>query len=244
MSGLFRQFSQRSQVTILYSPERKGFVRTINMGFEATRRDVVILNSDTEVTERWLEKLHQCRQSDPKIGVVSPLSNNATFLSLPVPNRNNQLAVSVDEIAAHIDAVSPEYPEIPTGVGFCMLITREALDRVGYFDRAFGRGYGEELDFSMRAESHGLRIACCDNAFIFHAGSRSFAEAPPEYNQRERNAKLCQLFWPQYITRIRDFEARDSFARIRQSLPSRFFSPETPQIPSAVPNINFDGALA
>lgn len=225
MGQLYRQLSQRPQVTILCSPKRQGFVRTMNRGFEATRRDAVILNSDTEVTPRWLEKLHQCRQSDPKIGVVSPLSNNAVFLSLPVSNRNNQLDVSVEEIAAHIDAVSPEYPEIPTGVGFCMLMTREALGRVGYFDRAFGMGYGEEHDFSMRAVTHGFRIACCDNLFIFHAGARSFSEAPPEYNRRERNARLCQLFWPQYTSRIREFEARDPFARIRRELPSRFFSP-------------------
>src|SRR5690606_40059987 len=43
--------------------------------------------------------------------------------------------------------------DIPRAVGFCMYIRRECLDQIGLFDEErFGRGYGEENDFSMRSE--------------------------------------------------------------------------------------------
>ena len=41
---------------------------------------------------------------------------------------------------------------IPTAVGFCMYIRRECLKEVGEFRaEVFGKGYGEENDFCLRA---------------------------------------------------------------------------------------------
>ena len=43
------------------------------------------------------------------------------------------------------------FPDIPTAHGFCMYIKREAIDDLGLFDEeTFGKGYGEENDFSYR----------------------------------------------------------------------------------------------
>ena len=64
-------------ITVVRNVENLGFLRTMNRGFGlAEGRDVVMLNSDTIVTSRWL--LGLCAAAcDPSIGTVTALSNNA-----------------------------------------------------------------------------------------------------------------------------------------------------------------------
>jgi hypothetical protein len=64
--------------------------------------------------------------------------------------------------------------EIPTGVGFCLFIRRGCLDDVGFFDeQRFGRGYGEENDFCLRASARGWVNRLCADVFVYHAGGRA-----------------------------------------------------------------------
>ncbi len=49
----------------------------------AGSRDVVLLNSDTEVPTGWLSRLTAQAYAHPRIATVSPFSNNATICSYP-----------------------------------------------------------------------------------------------------------------------------------------------------------------
>ena len=65
--------------------------------------------------------------------------------------------------------------ELPTTVGFCMYIRRAALADVGLFDaETFGRGYGEENDFCLRASARGWRHLLACDTFVYHEGAVSF----------------------------------------------------------------------
>ena len=166
-------------VVVVDRPDNHGFVRTVNEGFRlGPASDVVILNSDTVVTPGWLARMTALAASRSDIATVTPLTNNGTICSVPSPLEDNALpeGYDVDRFAALIASVSLEiFPEVPTGVGFCMLITRRALDAVGDFDaRAFGDGYGEENDFCQRAIEAGFVNLIADNAFVYHKGRGSF----------------------------------------------------------------------
>jgi GT2 family glycosyltransferase len=79
----------------------------------------------------------------------------------------------LDAVFAQINA--GKSIDLPTAVGFCMYIRRACLDAVGLFDaERFGRGYGEENDFSRRATRAGWRNVLCADVFVFHAGGVSF----------------------------------------------------------------------
>jgi glycosyltransferase involved in cell wall biosynthesis/GT2 family glycosyltransferase len=166
---------------VLENPTRRGFAASVNRGMAASRRDVVLLNSDTEVTERWLEKLQQAAYSAAEIATVTPFSNNATICSLPRLGAVNAIPTghTVESFARLVERSSArEYPRIPTGVGVCLYIKRAVLDAVGVFDEtAFGLGYGEESDFCMRALAAGFVHVLDDATFIYHAGQRSFGAA-------------------------------------------------------------------
>src|SRR4029077_14459016 len=71
--------------------ENGGFVYSANRGLFAADGDVILLNSDTVVSDFWVDKLVGVARSDQTIASVSPMTNNATILSYPYPNQENGL---------------------------------------------------------------------------------------------------------------------------------------------------------
>lgn len=177
------------KIKLLVNTENKGFVATVNSAMRLNvDRDVVILNSDTEVANNWLERILHHAQIDSKIATITPFSNNAEICSFPVYCKSNELPLNktVKEIDNEFSKLPIHHIDVPTGVGFCMFIRRQALNDVGYFDEdAFGRGYGEENDFCQRALKKGWRNVTCVNVFVFHEGGVSFSS---EKMQRVENA--------------------------------------------------------
>ncbi|HEX4780460.1 MAG TPA: glycosyltransferase, partial [Usitatibacter sp.] len=202
--GLLRDFAARRESTLVLANETNlGFVGAVNRALAAGGRDdVIVLNSDTEVGAGWVEGLVRCRESDPGIAIACPLSNRATILSIPGVEslyRRPDASVDVDALAATVRAASlRSYVRLPTAVGFCMLVTRELLDRAGSLDEAYGRGYGEENDLSMRALDLGFEIACADDVFVYHAGEASFGELPATRERRAANHNRLTRRWPAY----------------------------------------------
>ena len=172
-------------VTLLRNDEPEGYTRSANRGLREARADfVVLLNSDTIVTPDWLERLIECVASDSRIGIVGPLSNAATFQSVPrrfdtdLEWALNPLPTgwTPDDVAAVIDANAPRaFPRVGLINGFCFGITRAVIDAIGYFDEAaFPEAYGEEQDYCLRATRAGFTLAIADHAYVYHAWSRSY----------------------------------------------------------------------
>lgn len=166
------------KIILLKNEKNLGFVGTVNKGMKYSKNDVVLLNSDTEVPNGWLVRMKECAYSDNTIATVTPLSNNATLASVPKMFYRNELpsGVCLEEMDNLVRSCSlREYPEIPTAHGFCMYIKREVLDKVGYFDEVnFGKGYGEENDYSFRCFKYGYRNVLCDDVYVLHKESQSF----------------------------------------------------------------------
>ena len=212
---------------VLRNEQRGGFVAAVNLGMRESTADVVLLNSDTIVIPRWLEKLIDAAYSSGDIGTVTPLSNHATLCSVPRGFEENLLPAGFDaaSFAALVEGVSERrYPRIPTGVGVCLYIRRAVLDDIGPFDATqFGLGYGEENDFCLRALARGWLHVADDATFIYHAGHRSFGASRLRL-QRQAQATLRRLH-PRYMATIAAFMRADPIepvrARIRSALGER-----------------------
>ena len=197
-----QQFAaDHSQVTLLENEQNLGFVATVNRGMSVSEEnDVVLLNSDTEVANDWLDRLHNVACSDAHIGTITPFSNNATICSFPRFCFSNQLprqwaVADLDRIFSEVN--QGKVVDIPTGVGFCQYISRDCLNAVGLFDvENFGRGYGEENDFCRRAARLGWRNVLCADTFVYHEGGVSFSD---EQEARIANAQeVLQKLHPDY----------------------------------------------
>ena len=195
----------RLAVTAVRREANLGFPGNCNEAFvETGDADVVLLNSDAEPAGDWLPRLAAGLAADPRIASLTPWSNNGEIVSFPLFVSPNPPPDDADAIARAASRLVPRYPDLPTAVGFCMLLRRAALCAVGGFDaETFGKGYGEENDWCLRAEAHGWRHALCDDAYVAHRGHASFAAtgtAPGGENLRRLNAR-----WPGYNERIARF---------------------------------------
>jgi GT2 family glycosyltransferase/glycosyltransferase involved in cell wall biosynthesis len=190
----------------------RGFPGAVNAGIALTAHDVVVINADTEFPPGWLARLDRCRRSDPAIHAVSPLSNNAGPCSVPSVNEPNAhpAELSVEAMDALVQRTSlRRYPRVPTVVGFCMLLTRRAIDDVGVFDPVFGRGYAEEVDWCQRAWARGYESAICDDLYVYHRGEVSFSQVPQAQALRQHNERLLGERWPAYAAAAQGYSARN-----------------------------------
>ncbi|HVR92541.1 MAG TPA: glycosyltransferase family 2 protein, partial [Casimicrobiaceae bacterium] len=207
------------QVHCVSNENNVGFTLTANRGMSSARAgaDVVLLNSDTIVTRGWLDKLVRCAQSDACIGTITPFSNNAEICSLPRFCENNPWPPERDTepmVRALERAAAPSYPDLPTGVGFCLYIRRALIDSIGVFDPVFGLGYGEENDFCMRAARAGFRNVLCDDAFVVHLGGSSFGAKRSDLAQR--NMAILLQRHPEYLDLVAAYIAADPLRPLRE----------------------------
>jgi GT2 family glycosyltransferase len=177
----------------------------------------VLLNSDTVVTRGFLGRLAACAYATADTGLVSPFTNNGTICSIPRFCEANEIPsdLGVDGLATLVRRASLRLrPELITAVGFCIYIRAEVIARIGYLDEAsFGRGYGEENDYSLRAQAAGFRVRLCDDLFIAHAGSASFGDANAP-GERAGNTAMERLH-PTYHADVQRFIHADPLAAAR-----------------------------
>lgn len=209
------------RVKVVRNTRNLGFVGSVNRAMRLHRtRDVVLVNSDTEVANDWLSRLQDAAYACPDIGTVTPFSNNATICSYPF--HGWQAGVPGTLGLARLDALFSQVNrgrivDIPTAVGFCMFIRRDCLDAVGMFDeQAFGRGYGEENDFCRRAAEAGWRNVLAADVFVFHEGSVSFGDERFALMQAAERVLLERH--PDYNDLVRQHLARDPARQVRDAM--------------------------
>ena len=207
-----------------------GYTRAANLGLRATQADrVVLLNSDTIVPRLWLEGLLECMASDDKIGIVGPLSNAASWQSVPERvDKSGGWAVNalpqgynVDEFAELVLGISErQFPRVPFLNGFCLLISRAVIDQIGYLDEeSFPRGYGEENDYCIRAHDAGFLLAIADHCFVYHAKSKSFGTSARDELAKAGRIALHKKFGEDRIQKSsREIKDSSSLERIRNSI--------------------------
>ena len=217
-----RAFARREpRIVLLENPENLGFVATVNRGMALSQEnDVLLLNSDTEVANDWLDRIQHAAYSAPRVASVTPFSNNATICSYPRFCKSNELpsghdTASLDRLFAQ--HLAGQTVEIPTGNGFCMYIRRPCLQEVGLFDVArFGKGYGEENDFCVRAQQAGWTHLHALDTFVRHAGGISFGDSK---SAREFEAmETLRRLHPDYESDVHRFIERDPARPARLSI--------------------------
>ncbi|MEO6701682.1 MAG: glycosyltransferase [Jatrophihabitantaceae bacterium] len=181
-----------------------GFVGTVNELFElAGDRDVLVLNSDVEVLPGWFEGLADAIGSRDQVASASALATEGSLLSVP------ELAAvpAEDERLASVRAAVPAAAAIPVAVAHCTWFDRAAIEQVGPFDRHFDPGYGEEVDWSLRAAQHGLIHLAALHSFVRHEGGASFGDQQGRWTLARRHELRLLLRYPLRWWRIRRFAA-------------------------------------
>lgn len=213
---------QGDRVTLLENAQNLGFIGGVNRGLaEAARRDehVVLLNSDALVPDGWSSRLLYPLTTDDDVASVTPMSNDATIFSIPLIGAEQPLKTRcVDDIDAVARALSPELvADAPTGVGFCMAMNKAALKIEPQLDMAFGKGYGEEVDWCQKLRLAGMRHVGIGNLFVEHRGGQSFGSEKKAQQIAASGAIITERY-PEFDTDVQRFFTQDPLAAPRLAL--------------------------
>ncbi len=174
---------EQKDIKVILNNENLGFPGGCNVGIKAAEKenDILLLNNDTIVSPRWLENLNNCLYSDEHVGAVGAVTNNcANYQAIRTEYQ------SIDEMIAFADKYnmsdSSKWEQKVRLIGYCMLIKRAVMDKIGLLDESFFPGNFEDDDFGYRIQSEGYKLMLCNDTFIHHFGSTSFKENPEKLN--------------------------------------------------------------
>ncbi len=183
--------------TVIENGENRGFAAGCNQGIEAACGDyVLLLNNDTVVTKGWLGRMIAHAERDEKAGIVGPRTNYAAGYQMI---RNPKYG-SLEELEPYAESLRLEHfgqaETVPGLIGFCMLIKRCVIDKVGLFDERFKIGNWEDADYCMRVKQAGYNLVMAQDVFVHHFGSRTFVGNGIDLRGHlEENKRLFEEKW-------------------------------------------------
>lgn len=212
------EYVKRNPRAVLLNNEKNlGFVGSVNSALKKVKNHTVLLNTDVVVPENWLERLVTPIICNEKIASATPYTNSGTICSFPNFGVNNEIfeGFSVNEIDEVFSKIKPQYPEMPTGVGFCMAMNFNVLNEIGLLDdETFGKGYGEENDWCQRAIKAGYKNVHVENLFVYHKHGGSFLSEEKK-KLLETNSKLLREKYPDYERNIARYCQSDPARNVR-----------------------------
>ncbi len=180
------------EVTLLQNDVNEGFPRGMNRGIRvSTAPFTCLLNNDLRFTSGWLRELAEVARANPQVGVVNPTSN--TFGNRP------PRGVSLEAYATLLRARRGAYTEVGMGIGFCLLIKREVLERIGGLSEEVERIFFEDEDFSRRAQQAGFQCVVAEAAYVHHAEHQTVRKMPEREALFTRNQRWCHQKWGQWV---------------------------------------------
>ena len=152
------EVNRHQRPTVVRNPENLGFVKAVNQGLRLARAErIVLLNNDVWVSPGWMERMDAALRG--QVGIVGPRSN-----------QNGTISASLTYVAP---TILPRGAMLPF---FCVMLTREVVDRVGLLDEAFGVGLGDDDDYCHRAQRAGFDLCYLGDLTIRHFHKTTFQQ--------------------------------------------------------------------
>lgn len=231
--------SKRDNIQVIHTAEQLGYTKAANLGLKQSQADIrTLLNSDTIVASGWSRKITEKFINNPEIGIVGPLSNAASYQSVPnIAGTKGQTAVNHLPANASVFAIDKfceraarnlDVPYVPLVHGFCFSISSACLKQIGYFDESnFPRGYGEENDFCIRAGDAGFALGLALDTYVYHAKSKSYpSQDRVALMDAGWNALVAKHGKNRLVNAIKMMENLPSLVYMRQAVQQRFYADE------------------
>ncbi|WP_057627292.1 glycosyltransferase [Stenotrophomonas terrae] len=187
--------------TFIANESNLGFSAGNNVGLRVAKGEyLVVLNNDTYVTPGWLRTLRNQLSRHPGAGLAGPVTNNI--------GNEARIEISYDSMDEMLERAG-KYTrlhagrsfDIHTSAFFCVMLTRQAYERVGGLDEQFGVGFFEDDDYCRRLEQAGFSRLCAEDVFVHHHLSASFGKLKAEARQAlfEKNKALYEAKWGPWV---------------------------------------------
>jgi GT2 family glycosyltransferase len=195
LAGLHDGLYNRVRVEIVRAATDMHIAEAVGDALAAARGEFVcLLNNDTIVTTKWLDALTALAQLVPSHGMVGPMSNCAPegqrVDTVPYrlgPRKGAKPGEPLIDVAAveafardHHGEKRCKWMEIEALGGFCLLIRRDAMERIR-------PALAQWTDLSLfdtdiagkKARQEGFQLVVCRDLYVHHFGTRTFAHGAP-----------------------------------------------------------------
>ncbi|MEC0093587.1 glycosyltransferase family 2 protein [Paenibacillus macquariensis] len=182
------------QVTLIANNDNTGFAKANNQGMEIAKgRHILLLNSDTVISDNTLETMILFMDQNPSAGasgckIILPdgTLDKACKRGFPTPSASFYYAFGISRLfperpkfnqyqLGHLDP-DEEYP-VDCLVGAFMMVRRETMLQVGGLDETFFM-YGEDIDWCYRIKQAGWEIHYYPRTSIVHYKGGSARRRP------------------------------------------------------------------
>ncbi len=213
----------RDNLRLLLNKENRGWGGGTNDGARVGRGEfLVLLNSDTVVPAGAIGHLCDLMAAHPDWGLLGPVTN-AAGTEQKIFTAGDSPATIIEEgekWCRHARGMS--YPSERLDF-YCVVIRKKHFEEIGGLDEAYGLGYFEDTDFSLRAKMTGLTMMVSEEVFVYHRGSESFSKLKKKFVKklmRANRRKLQKKFPGQvklYNQRDRNLQVLKEYARRSQA---------------------------
>ena len=181
-----------------------GFAEGYNRAIEQVDSEyVVLLNSDVETPQGWLEPLLDYMNSHVEVAAVQPKihswKNRAFFEHagaaggflnpLGYPYCRGRVLWKVEEDKGQYDTVA----NIDWTSGACMCVRTKIYKELGGLDAAFF-AHMEEIDLCWRMRNAGWKLACIPQSTVYHLGGGSLSYDNPRKNYLNHRNNLLMIY--------------------------------------------------
>jgi GT2 family glycosyltransferase len=191
-------------IVVVKNDGNQGFSNTCNNGVKHAKGEcVLLLNSDTIVTNTAIENALAKLKSNSKIGLVgSKLINidgsvqeaggviwSDTRVENFMRGKSSRIPyVEFDRVSGYVS-------------GAALFSTKKIWDELGGFDQKFTPAYYEDTDICVRARSKGYKVYYCHDSEIIHAegGTNGTDVTTGIKSYQEKNKNKFSLLWKKYI---------------------------------------------
>lgn len=173
--------SANGNVTLVRNNENLGWVKAVNQGIKMSDAPYIcVMNNDTVVrTKGWLSKLAAVAELEPEIGLVNP------------------------KFEAKVrDRPGRPYIEIDFCRGYCILVKRAVIEKIGGLDEGYGLGYYDDDDFSVRALRAHFKCVRANDVYVEHLRDSTFKELFKEDDRIRLHEKNKELFYKKWGRRL------------------------------------------
>ena len=206
-AAFLSELRESAGARIIANRRNLGFARAVNQGMaSANGKYLVWLNNDAVVTREWLDRLIACAERSPRIAAVGPVVNGD----------DGRRPMNLNWAAAALAlANGGKTFRAAWLTGYCLLLKRAAVRRVGPLDLRFEEGGYEDYDYCLRLRRAGYELAVAQDAFVFHHWHRSFASGAKHRERMAANRRVFRDKWRRVL------EAPASVMPPRQPSPPR-----------------------
>lgn len=193
------------RLKVIFNSLNEGFARGMNKGMrESSAPYVCILNNDIVVAQGWLSEMIKVAENEPSIGIVNPSSNNFGL--------RFKKDTTLEAFAHGLRKESGRWVEMNACVGFCMLIKREVIEKVGFLDDKYGYAYFEDTDYSRRAQAAGYKCVMAKGCYVYHAEGKSGKFLKNKDETFDRSARIFEERWGRILRVVFLITKKDIFS--------------------------------